>query len=113
MEVIIFPSPHLSIQLLGVLISPSVQFHPDSTLQVELHPSPFIELLSSQYPDVGKVTTPSPQISTQVLAVEMEPPEQAHLGHVLSQPSPVLPSSSNFQLCMCTLSQPSLIQLCR
>ena len=94
----IFPSPHASEQLLAVVISPSVHVQPDSTAQLEFHPSLFALLPSSQYPEVGKVTKPSPHMSIQVLAVVVVPPEHVHFDstvHVESHPSlfEVFPSS--------------------
>ena len=70
------PSPHISEHVLAVTLSPNVHVYPVSTEQVELHPSPFKILLSSQYPDVGFKIIPSPQVSAQLLAVEESPSVQ-------------------------------------
>ena len=78
--------------------SPDVHVHPASTAQDELHPSPLETLLSSQYPDAGFITRPSPHISEQVLAVVEVP--RLHVYPVSTeqvelQPSPfIVPPSS-------------------
>ena len=59
--------------MLAVDRSPKLQLQPVSTKQVELHPSPFAVFESSQYPDVGLITFPSPQVSEQTLAVLLSP----------------------------------------
>ena len=92
------PSPHISKQVSFDEEEPPVQVHPVSTLHVELHPSSFAVLPSSQY--VVKVLNRllSPQISKHVSLVVEEPPVQAYpvsTLHVELHPSPfaVLPSS--------------------
>ena len=46
--IITFPSPQISVHVLAVTESPKVQVHPDSTEQVELHPSLLVVPPSSQ-----------------------------------------------------------------
>jgi len=74
--IITFPSPHISVHTLAVEESPKVQDQLASTEQVEEQPSLFEVLPSSQYPAVGFTTLPSPQISVQVLAVNIPPEVQ-------------------------------------
>ena len=79
-------------------LSPRVHVQSDSTAQVELHPSPFAVLESSQYPAVGVITIPSPHASVQLLAVVGFPNVHVHPDsslHVDDHPSLsfVLPSS--------------------
>lgn len=95
---ITIPSPHISLQVLAVEELPDVQLYPVSTLQLESHPSPFTVLLSSQYPEVGTITLPSPQISVQTLATVELPDVQEYpvsTAQLLLHPSPlfVFPSS--------------------
>ena len=78
MGVITLPSPHISIQTLAVTMSPRVQLQLASTEQVASHPSPILELPSSQYPITWLTTIPSPQISVQTLAVEISPNVQEY-----------------------------------
>jgi len=70
------PSPHISLQVLAVVELPEVQEYPVSTAQLELHPSPFAVLLSSQYPEATFITFPSPHISLQILGVDTPPEVQ-------------------------------------
>ena len=95
---ITIPSPQITAQILAVVASPNVHDHPVSTEQVESHPSPAVVPPSSQYPAVGSVTFPSPQVSVQTLAVDESPGVQFQSDSILqvaSQPSPatVFPSS--------------------
>ena len=92
------PSPHISVQLLEVVLLPRVHSQLVSTAQVESQPSPSLVLPSSQYPVIGVMTNPSPQRSIQVLTVVVDPPGHVYLSstaQVESHPSPssVLPSS--------------------
>lgn len=92
------PSPHVSPHTLAVKLSPNVQTQPASTEHEMFHPSPVIKFPSSQYPDVGAIDFPSPQISDQELAVEESPRVQvqpASTEQLLSHPSElfVFPSS--------------------
>jgi len=92
------PSPQISEQLLAVVKLPRVQLHRDSTAQDELQPSPLIVFPSSQYPAVGFITLPSPQVSDQELAVVLLPDVQVYpvsTEQLESHPSPeaVFPSS--------------------
>lgn len=66
--------------------------NPVSIAHVESHPSPLILLPSSQYVEAGKagMIFPSPQVSTQLLAVVRSPREHIHPVSTLhdeSQPS--------------------------
>ena len=95
---ITFPSPQESEQILAVIESPKVQTQLISTEQVELHPSLATVFPSSQYPAVGFITKPSPQISEHELAVTESPNDHVHFAsteQVESHPSPVtvFPSS--------------------
>lgn len=81
------PSPHIPQQ---VETNVDVQVHPGSTKHYSEHPSKFAVLLSSHYsPEVIKV---SAQVSQQVSALSIVPPEQVHplINPVQSarQPSP-------------------------
>ena len=92
------PSPQMSVHTVAVELSPKVQVQSVSTAQIELQPSPFTELPSSQYPAVGLITLASPQRSVHVLAVVGFPNVQVHPAsslHVDDHPSPplVFPSS--------------------
>ena len=83
-----------------VVEDPPEQFHPNSLVHVELQPSLLEVLPSSQYVGNTLNLMPSPQISTQVSAVVVVPPEQAQpvsLRHDELHPSPLktLPSSQN------------------
>lgn len=86
-------------QVSGLEESPPPHVHPDSTWQLEEHPSPLTEFPSSQYWAVSLVTTsPSPQMSVQVSADVGEPPVHPHPGSIMHselQPSPLamFPSS--------------------
>lgn len=87
---IIIPSPQASLQTLAVVIEPSVQLQLVSTTHTDEQPSPSFVFPSSQKPLEGNGTFPSPQISTQELAVEESPKVQVQLvstEHVLDQPS--------------------------
>ena len=95
---ITIPSPQISDQVLAVDESPKVQEYPSSTAQLASHPSPAVVPASSQYPAVGLMTTPSPQVSSQTLAVEELPGVQecpVSTAQLESQPSPSIkfPSS--------------------
>jgi len=57
------PSPQVSLHELAVIESPRVQVYPVSTAQEASHPSPGVVFPSSQYPAVGAIDFPSPQIS--------------------------------------------------
>lgn len=70
---VMIPSPQMSSQTLAVVRSPSVQSAPDSTTQVELHPSPSERFPSSHWPTVGVATIPFPQASVHTLAVLESP----------------------------------------
>ena len=72
------PSPHISDQELAVVLVPKEQEYPVSTDQLELHPSPLAVFPSSQYPVVGLITIPSPQVSAQLLAVVLSPPDHVY-----------------------------------
>jgi len=81
------------VQVLAVEELPAVQLHPVSTPQLEFQPSPFTVLLSSQYPEVGLITIPSPQISVQTLAVVESPCVQVYpvsTAQEASHPSPAI-----------------------
>ena len=91
-------SPQISEHVSLVVEEPPVQVHPVSTLHVELHPSPFAVLPSSQYVDTELNRLLSPQISEHVSFADEEPPVQVHpvsTFHVELHPSllAVLPSS--------------------
>jgi len=95
---ILIPSPQISDHELAVDESPNVHVHPVSTAQLLLHPSPATIPLSSQYPAVGFITIPSPQISVQILAVVESPKVQLHpvsIDQVELQPSLLLVSPSS------------------
>ena len=88
----------MSEQELAVEESPRVHTHPDSTAQVAEHPSLATILLSSQYPEIGLMTAPSPHISIQTLGFVASPSVQDQLvstEQVEEQPSllSVFPSS--------------------
>ena len=72
------PSPHISVHELAVDESPKVHVQPGSTEHVEEQPSLSAFPPSSQYPAVGFITFPSPQVSCQLLAVEESPSVQVH-----------------------------------
>lgn len=72
------PSPHVSEQELAVEESPKVQVYPVSTAHVELQPSLSLVLPSSQYPSVGLITFPSPQVSEQEAGVDESPAVQSN-----------------------------------
>ena len=85
------PSPQLIEHTLAVIESPKVHAYPISTAQLASQPSPGVVLPSSQYPLVGDIDFPSPQISLQILAVEGPPNVQVQPASTLqlkSQPSP-------------------------
>ena len=91
-------SPHISVHVSLEVEEPPVQVHPVSTLHVELHPSLFAVLPSSQYVDTELNRLLSPQISEHVSLEVEEPPVQVHpvsTLHVELHPSlfAVLPSS--------------------
>ena len=94
------PSPHISLQVLAVEESPKVQVYPVSTTQDASHPSPAVVPESSQYPAVGFITIPSPQVSVQAEEVEESPRVQPHpvsTAQLASHPSPVAtPPSSQY-----------------
>ena len=94
------PSPQISVHTEAVEESPNVQDQLASTLQLELHPSPSVVPLSSQYPAVGTITIPSPQISLHALAVEESPKVHSYpvsTAQDPSHPSPtVVPESSQY-----------------
>ena len=78
--------------------SPSVQVYPVSIAQLASHPSPATTPPSSQYPEAGLITIPSPQISDHVLGVVELPAVHVHLvstAQLESHPSPftIFPSS--------------------
>ena len=95
-----FPSPHISFQLLAVDESPRVHSHNDSTAQLESQPSPSVGFPSSQYPTVGLITIPSPQVSEQLLAVLISPNVQVYPVSTEQEPSHpslgVVPPSSQY-----------------
>jgi len=61
------------VQTLAVLESPNVHVQPVSTEHELLQPSEETEFPSSQYPEIGATTLPSPQVSLHTLAVEELP----------------------------------------
>jgi len=63
----------MSYQLEAEEVPPRDQVQSGSTAQVELHPSPSLLLPSSQYPDCGAMTFPSPHSSDHTLAVDESP----------------------------------------
>lgn len=88
--IITLESPQISVQTLEVEESPNVQVQPVSTPHVELHPSPFTEFPSSQYPARGFITLASPHISFHTLAVDESPSVQVQpdsTAQLASQPS--------------------------
>ena len=92
------PSPHISVQELGVMESPSVHDQLGSTAQFASHPSPGRMLPSSQYPAFGIATIPSPHVSVQTVAPPVPPPVQLappSIVQVEEHPSPFIkfPSS--------------------
>mmetsp|Transcript_9282 Transcript_9282/g.8939 ORF Transcript_9282/g.8939 Transcript_9282/m.8939 type:complete len:131 (-) Transcript_9282:217-609(-) len=105
------PSPQSSAQTLGVEESPRVQTQPDSTEHAELHPSPFDFPPSSQYPAVGFITAPLPQLSVhedwvvESPSVQFQPDSSAHEE---SQPSPLFlfPSSQYPDVGLITVPSP-------
>jgi len=110
---ITFPSPQISEQELAVVESPSVHVYPDSTAQEASHPSPVAVFPSSQYPAIGLITFPSPQISEHELALEELPDVHVHPVSTLqleSQPSPftVLLSSQYPVAIFMTLPSPHI-----
>ena len=92
------PSPHTSVQILAVEVSPKVHSQFASTAHEASHPSLAVVPPSSQYPAVGFTTAPSPQISVHTAAVEESPRVQdqnVSTAQEASQPSPVVvPPSS-------------------
>lgn len=107
------PSPHISVQTLEVVLSPSVHVQFGSTLQREFHPSLLLKFPSSQYPFVGAVTTPSPHMSVHTLAVVELPDVHVHkdsTAHTALHPSPptVLPSSQYPDLIIPTIPSPQV-----
>ena len=75
---------------------PPVQLYPDSMVQVELHPSPFLVFLSSQYVETELNLIPSPQISIQKSFEIEDPPVQVYPDSMIQvelQPS-LLPYST-------------------
>ena len=92
------PSPHISEQELEVRESPRVHEYPVSTEQVELHPSPLVVPPSSQYPVVGLIEKPSPQMSLHELDVVEDPNVHFHFASIVQvelhpSPSTLFPSS--------------------
>jgi len=74
-----------------VVESPVVQVQPVSTAQLASHPSPAVTPPSSQYPEVGLITFPSPQISEHALEVVELPAVHVHpvsTAQLESHPSP-------------------------
>ena len=107
------PSPHKSEQVLGVEESPRVHSHFDSTAHVLPHPSSVTAFPSSQYPTVGSITFPSPQTSSQTLAIAKLPNVQLQsdsTAQVSSHPSPLrmFPSSQYPEVGEMTFPSPHL-----
>ena len=97
-ELNLIPSPQISVQVSGVVEVPPVQAQPDSSTHPLLHPSFETALPSSQYVAKELNLLPSPQISEQVSAEVVDPPEQTKptsFAHVALHPSPeaMFPSS--------------------
>ena len=93
-----FPSPQISIQTSFVAVVPPEHVQPVSIAHVELQPSPFTRLPSSQYVLMELNRFPSPQTSVQWSAIVDEPPVQVQPDSMLQvelHPSllAVLPSS--------------------
>jgi hypothetical protein len=108
-----FPSPQISEQTLGDVGDPGVHCHKGSTEQEESHPSVFTEFPSSQYPAVGVMTFPSPQISVHVSGAIELPPEQTQpvdTEQEFVQPSvlSLLPSSQYPEVGLTFLPSPQI-----
>lgn len=93
-----FPSAQISVQAEAVDESPKVHVQSVSTEHDDEQPSPSFEFPSSQYPAVGLITAPSPQISVHTLEVLLSPRVQLQLVSTVQtddQPSLLLlfPSS--------------------
>ena len=77
-----------------------MQVYPVSTAHVASHPSPAVVPESSQYPEEGTTTIPSPHKSEQLLGLEESPSVHFHpvsTAQDASQPSPVAtPPSSQY-----------------
>ena len=94
----LLPSPHISDHVSLVVDDPPDQVQPVSILHVELHPSLFATLPSSQYVVSVLKLLPSPHISDHVSLVVDHPPDQVQpvsILHVELHPSllTTLPSS--------------------